>query len=319
MNIIFFGTPDFGAVILEGLIKNYKPVLVITEPNKPTGRKQTLTPPPVKVLAQKYNLPVLQPEKIRNLELEIRNLSPDIIITASYGQILPKEILDIPKYGCLNIHPSLLPKYRGSSPIQTAILNGDKETGISIILMNEKIDAGPIVASSKYTPLSNMNHKELEEELAEAGLGLLLKTIPKWINGEIKPMPQDESKATYTTTLTREDGKIDWSKSADEIERQIRAFCPWPGVFTSLKLKTQNSKRKTTAQNLKLKILEASIEKDGTDKQPGEVFLTKDGKIAVRAGQNCLILQRLQLEGKKPMLAEDFLHGHPEFIGTILK
>lgn len=311
LKIIFVGTPKFGADILEGLIKNYKPVLVITEPNKPTGRKQILTPPPVKVLAEKHNISVLQPEKIRNLELEIRNLSPDIIITASYGQILPKEILNIPKYGCLNIHPSLLPKYRGSSPIQTAILNGDKETGISIILMNEKIDAGPIVASSKYTPLSNMNHKELEEELAEAGLGLLLKTIPKWINGGIKPMPQDESKATYTTTLTREDGKIDWSKSADKIERQIRAFYPWPGAFTFWE---------KDGKLLRIKILKAKVAEIQESKlDTGQALVSPSNKITVRCQKKFLEIWELQPEGKNPMASEDFLRGNPEFIGTILK
>ena len=223
LNIIFIGTPKFGSIVLEGLIKNdYEHVLVITAPDKPVGRKQILTPPPVKISAQKYNILVFQPEILTNsldakrtprrVALQITNYKPDLIICAAYGQIIPKEILEIPKFGCLNIHPSLLPKYRGPSPIQTAILNGDEETGATIILMDEKLDHGKIISSSKYQVASNIYYKELEKELAKLSIKLLIETIPKWVNGEIKPKPQDESKATYTKIIKKEDGKIDWSK-----------------------------------------------------------------------------------------------------------
>ncbi len=216
LKIIFIGTPEFGAIVLDGLVNNgYGPILVATAPDKPVGRKAVLTPPPVKLLAEKYKIPALQPEKIENCKLKIENLKPDLGITAAYGKIIPKDILDIPKSGFINIHPSLLPKYRGPSPIQTAILNGDKETGVSIILMDEKMDSGPIVAMSNVKcQMSNVTHKELEKKLANLGTELLLKTIPRWLKGEIKPIPQDESKATYTKIFKKDDGKIDWKKPA---------------------------------------------------------------------------------------------------------
>ena len=200
LKIVFMGTPEFGAIILEKLVKTpYKPILVITAPDKPKGRKQILTPPPVKQTAQKYDIPVEQPEKIGNWKLKIENLSPDLGIVAAYGQILPKTILDIPKYGFLNVHPSLLPRWRGPSPIQYTILNGDKETGVTIILMNEKMDHGPILAQRELEfSIFNFQFPNLCDKLAELGAKLLIETIPKWINGEITPKPQDESKATYT-------------------------------------------------------------------------------------------------------------------------
>lgn len=306
--IIFFGTSEFGAIIVKGLIKNdYKPFLVVTEPDKPAGRHKELISSPVKITAKKNKIPISQPAKIRNLKLEIINSKPDLSIVAAYGQVLPKEILESPTYGCLNVHPSLLPKYRGPSPIQTAILNGDKETGVTIILMDEKIDHGPILARQELEiPITKITYQKLHDNLAGIGVEMLLGTIPKWLNGTIKPLPQDESKATYTKILTKEDGRIGWQKPAEEIERQILAFNPWPGSFTYF-----NSKL--------LKILEAYALEVQTAKQAGEVFLTNDGKLVVGTGQNCLILQKLQLEGKKPMTADDFLRGHRDFIGTILQ
>lgn len=286
--IIFLGTPEFGAIILEGLIKNnYSPILVITAPDKPMGRKQILSPSPVKITAQKYNIPIIQPTKITILG----PVKPDLIILAGYGQILPKEILEIPKFGCLNIHPSLLPKYRGPSPVQTVILNGNKETGVTIILMDGKIDHGKIVSSIKYQVSSNVIYEELEKELSELGAKLLIETIPKWIDNKIKPQPQDESKATFTKIIKKEDGKIDWSKPAEEIERQIRAFHPWPGSFFFWKGK-------------RIKIIEA----EAVEKSP-------EDKLAVKCGKDYLIIKKLQMEGKKPMDSEEFLRGHSDFIG----
>ncbi len=282
LKIIFFGTPDFGVIILEELIKNnYNPVLVITAPDKPVGRKHVLTPPPVKKIAEKYNVIVTQPEKIKEVAIEIKNLNPDLIICAAYGQIIPKEILEIPKHGCLNIHPSLLPKYRGASPIQTVILNGDKETGVTIILMDEKMDHGLIIAQTKYKIPDDINYKELDSALAKQGAHLLVKILPKWINGEIEAKAQDESNATYTKVLKKEDGKIEWKKSAEEIERQIRAFCPWPGTFAFIKHKNKI---------LRVKILEAGISKEKK-----------------------LIIKKLQPEGKKIMTLEEFKKGYHDF------
>lgn len=278
LKMIFVGTSEFGAIILEKMIKaGYRPILVITMPDKPVGRKQIITPPLVKLIAQKYDLPIEQPEKIKDLKPKIENLNPDLIIVADYGQIIPKEILDLPKYGCLNIHPSLLPKYRGPSPIQATILNGDKETGVTIIKMTEKIDAGPIIAQSKFkNQISKMNFLQLRNKLAELGAELLIKTIPFWINGQIKPKKQLEKKATFTKILKKEDGLINWQKSAEEIERQIRALNPWPGTYTFY-------------QGKRLKILEAE------------------------AINHQLVIKKVQLEGKKPVAFKDFLHGHPDF------
>ncbi len=315
LKIIFMGTPEFGAIILKGLIKNdYKPILVITPPDKPVGRKQILTPPPVKLVAQKYKISIEQPEKVPSFKLQVSSLKPDLIICAAYGQIIPQEILKIPKYGCLNIHPSLLPKYRGPSPIQNTILNGDKETGITIILIDEKMDHGPILAQQELEfsifnfqfsnkspgreadspegciPITKITYEELNKNLAELGVKLLIKTIPKWINGEIKAKVQDESKTTYTKIIKKEDGKIDWKKSAEEIERQIRAFYSWPGTFTFFK---KNSKI------LRVKILEAESLNKEDPKQ-----------LCIKCKKGYLAIKKLQPEGKKPMTAEDFLRGY---------
>lgn len=302
--IIFIGTPQFGADVFEGLVKNnYKPILVITSPDKPVGRKQILTPSEVKIVAQKYNIPIIQPQKISGQNL--KNLKPDLIILSAYGQILSKNILDIPKYGAFNVHPSLLPKYRGPSPIQTTILNGDKETGITIYLMDEKIDHGPIISSIQFPIPSKITYKELSRKLAEQGVKLLIEIIPKWVKGEIKASPQDESKASYTKIIKREDGKIDWQKSAQEIEQQIRAFHLWPGSFTFW-----NNKR--------LKILESDVVQLSENYPIGKT-LSSENKLCVQCGKDFLIIKKLHFGGKKPMSSEDFLRGNPEFIGAILK
>jgi len=297
LKIIFMGTPGFGAIILEGLIKNnYKPALVITAPDKPVGRKQILTPPLVKIIAQKYEIPVEQPKKVLNYKLQATRMKPDLIIIAAYGEIIPKEILEIPKHGCLNVHPSLLPKYRGPSPIQTIILNGDKETGTTIILIDEKMDHGPIITNRQLTISDpKITTDELSKELAVLSIDLLVEIIPKWINGEIKARPQDESKATYTKIIKKEDGKINWKKSAIEIERQIRAFYPWPGTFTFWKGK-------------RIKILKAEASKTAPE-----------NNLAIKCGKDYLIIKKLQPEGKKPIEINDFLRGHPDFINFIPK
>lgn len=284
MKFIFMGTPKFGAIILEGLCKaNFKPVLVVTALDKPIGRKQILMPPAVKVIAQNYSISIIQPEKIldsclagRQARLKILDSKPDLIVVAAYGQILPEEILKIPKYGCLNVHPSLLPKYRGPSPIQQAILRGDKETGVTIILMDEQIDHGPILAQKKTIIGNNETSQQLHDRLATLGAELLIDVIPDWIDGKIKLQPQEEKRATYTKILERETGLIDWKKPAKVIDCQIRALTPWPGTYTIYK-------------NQRLKILKATLKKDK------------------------LIIEEVQLEGKKPMSLENFLKGHRDF------
>jgi len=308
LKIIFIGTPEFGAIILEGLVKkNYRPILVITSPDKPVGRKKIIVPPPVKITAEKYNLPIFQTEKSSDLKPQIKKINPDLIISASTKLILPKEVLKIPKYGCLNVHPSLLPKYQGPSPIQTAILNGDKKTGISIILMTEKIDRGPVIFKREY-PLSNKETLQtLTKNLAQLGANVLIEIIPKWIKGKIKPRPQ-KGKPVFTKIIKKEDGKINWKKSAEEIERQFRAFYPWPGIFTFWK---KNDKK------LRLKILKLKINGAKKGTKPGLVFL-KDNKLHINCKDKSIIVYQLQLEGKKSMEVKEFLKGHSSIIDTEL-
>ena len=239
--------------------------------------------------------------------MKIENLEPNLIILSAYGQIIPKEILKIPKYGCLNIHPSLLPKYRGPSPIQTAILNGDEKTGVTIFIMDEKIDHGPIVAQ-KELEIKNYNFKTLSKKLANLGADLLIEILPKYLAGEMKPIPQDDSKATYTKIIKKEDGKINWQKSAEEIERMTRAFTLWPGTYTYINLKKPKM----------LKIIKVKVFKIDHQKTPGTIFLTEKKELAVACAQNALILKEVQLEGKRKMSGRDFLNGHPEIINSIL-
>ncbi len=315
IKIIFIGTPEFGAVILEKLAKSkYKPILVITSLDKKVGRKQILTPPPVKLIAQKYKIPVLQIKKIKSKRVikKIKNLKPDLIIVASFAQIIPAEILKIPTFGCLNVHPSLLPKYRGPSPIQTTILNEEKETGVTIILMDKKIDHGPIVAQEKIK-IKKERYIELEKKLANLGGKLLLKILPKIIKREIKLRDQDHSKASFTKIFKKEDGKIDWAKPAEVIEREIRAFERWPQSFTFLNLKNKK---------VRIKILEAKVQKQ-SKKGPfgtiGKIFLAPNDKIAIQCGKDYLIVEKIQLEGKKEMKIEDFLKGHLDIIGKVFE
>lgn len=361
--IIFFGTSAFAIPILQKLIdENYDIISVVTQPDKPVGRKQVLTPPPVKVLAQKNNLAVFQPvslyapieiqfpnlkykipgqprifsgqchsNNILNEDLIISECSMDsvagknlLIITASYGKIIPKHILDIPQYGALNIHPSLLPKYRGPSPIQYAILNGDNETGVTIMLMDEKMDNGPILSQEKISLLKGdilgcrLRYQVLHDKLSQLGAELLIKTIPKWISGEIKPIPQDVSGTRhclvpeYTKILTKEDGKIDWKKSAIEIERQIRAFTPWPGCWTIWNIGGKEKRVKILDAVLIEGVMSISRVQTGGIKQfrPGQIITTANKKMTVVCGIGHLEILKLQQEGKKEMSGEEFLTGY---------
>jgi len=311
LKIIFCGTPKFGDIVLKKFIEaDLKPILVITCPDKPVGRKQIITSPLIKETAERYNIPASQPKEIISIKSQIKELKPDLIIAAAYGVIVPKEILKIPKYDCLNLHPSLLPKYRGPSPIQATLLNGDQKTGVTVIKMTEELDQGPILKNLNFIiGNTKMYYQELEDELAELGARLLINIIPEWTAGKIKPEEQTEAKATYTELIKKEDGKINWSKPAIEIERKIRAFNPWPGTFCQ-------------ANGKNLKILEASIleqTENGPFGSPGKVYLAPDDKIAIQCRPDYLIVGELQFEGKTKTKIEDFLKGNINFIGTILK
>jgi methionyl-tRNA formyltransferase len=236
--IVFFGTPRLGVQVLEKLIaKGFKPIAVVTREDKPAGRGQKPTPPPVKITAQKYNISILQPKKLKDNQEFISNLkalTSNLYIVAAYGRIIPKEILEIPKYKTLNAHPSLLPKYRGASPIQSALLAGEKETGVTIILLDEEMDHGPIIAQQKISLKENETAEDLKKKLGDLGAELLIKTIPAWIEGKIKLREQNHKKATFTKILTKEDGYVDLSNppSPEKFNLMVRAFCPWPGTWT---------------------------------------------------------------------------------------
>lgn len=303
---ILIGTSEFAVRIYDRICEKFDIIAVITTPDKPVGRKQILTPSPVKRWALKNNIPILELESQK-----IKELNPDLIIVTAYGQIIPKEILDIPKFGALNIHPSLLPEYRGASPIQTAILSGDKKTGVTIMLMDEKMDHGSIISNFQFSIFNKPTYKELSDKLAGVGAELLIKTLPDWINGKIKAKPQDHSKATFTKIIKKEDGKIDWNKPAEEIERQIRAFHEWPTAYTGIMNKE--------SRIMNLKILEAEVVNKNTDNKVGQVFLDENKNLAVQTGNGVLILRQIQLEGKRVMSARDFLNGHPEIVGSNLQ
>jgi len=313
MKIIFIGTPEFGAIILEKLVKSTnKPFLVISAPDKAVGRKQIITPPPVAILAKEHKIPVVQPERIKDFSNEIKRLSPDLIILAAYGQIIPENILVAPKYGSINVHPSLLPLWRGPSPIQHAILNGDKKTGVTIMKMTKEMDAGPILFQEEIEMTGEEYFQELHDKLAKLGAELLNETIFKIFSGKISLRPQDDSKATYSKILKKEDGKIDWQKPTQVLERQIRAFSDWPGSYTIFNNRTKSKK---------IKILNAQVYKspDKNEYPIGKVLIVPQNEIGVQCGKDFLAIKRLQMEGKKEMAAEDFLRGYPNFIGAILE
>ena len=283
--IIFIGTSSFAVPILEKLIEHkYQILAIITGLDKPSGRKKELTLSPVKQTGLKHKLSILQPKRISDLYDKISQLKPDLIITASYGQIIDKKILDIPHYGSVNLHPSLLPKYRGPSPIQTAILNGDQKTGISIMLMDEKMDHGPIISQKEIKISSNDTYQSLDKKLSLESASFLIKILPQYIKEQIKPQTQDESQASYSKMLTRQDGKIDWEKTTEAIERKVRAFYPWPGTWTDL-----NGKR--------IKILKAKA-------------ISKKQEASLPTGDGFLTLELVQPEGKKPMTGQEFFRGY---------
>lgn len=308
LKVAFFGTPDFVVQVLDDLIKhNINIVLVVTQPDKAKKRSGVLLPSPVKEFCLNKNIKYETPVKIDDKFINyFKNQNIDLAIVAAYGQILPKEILDIPQYGFINIHPSLLPKYRGASPLQAAILNNESETGVSIMLMDEKMDHGPILAQEKILIKENYNIRNLLDKSFHIGSALLLKILPDYLNGKLEPKPQDHNKATFTKLIKKNQGQIDWSKAAQDIHNQIRAYFGWPTSFTFW-------------QGKKLEILESSVfSKNEKNKLHGEVWKNGD-KILVKCGCGNLEIISLKLAGKRKMSSTDFVHGHKNFIGSILK
>lgn len=301
MHITFVGTPNFSKTVLQILVKKgITPNAIVTNPDKPQGRGKKKKATPVKVYAQKKSIPVF--EKLE----EITNRT-NLVIVAGYGKIIPDKLLKKPRYGFLNVHPSLLPRYRGPAPIQAAILSNDKKTGVSIMVMDEKMDHGPLI-EQKEIIINKKNYLQLEKETATAGGVLMAKIIPDWIAGKLSATSQNHQEATYTKIIKKENGRVNWNRDAVYIEKMTRAYYPWPGCYTILKSKI-------------LKILEADIQKqvdNDLTKKPGEIFLTSNKEIAVQTGKNVLIIKRLQLQGKNPMQAKDFLLGHTNLIGVVL-
>lgn len=301
------GTPDFAVPIFEALIKSdfLEVVALVCNPDSAAHRKQILTPPPTKILAQKYDIPVLQPDKIRKPEWieKIKKFNPGLIVVAAFGQIISKDILDIPKYGAINIHGSLLPKLRGASPVQYAILEGLEKTGITIMLMDEQMDHGQILGQKEIDIAPKETSKSLFNKMSQIGAMFLIDTLRLWIDGKIQPKEQNHNEATYTKILKKEDGKINWADSAEKIERQIRAFNPWPGAYCMFK--DQNDKEKG------LKIIGADVEKcdAAENKEFGYLFLNEN-KLLIKTGKDCLKLNTVQPEGKTPMSASDFSNGY---------
>lgn len=304
--IVFFGTPDFAIPVLHELAEGFLVESVITQPDKPKGRKKVLTSPPIKEYAATRDFLILQPEKLdKNFIDKLKEIKPDLGVVVAYGKILPKEIINIPKYGFLNIHASLLPKYRGAAPIQAALLNGDKETGITIMEVDTGLDTGDIISQVKIEIKKEDNLETLHDKLSEFGAKLLVKTIPGYISGEIKPEEQDDSKASVFPTISKGQGRIVWNNSAEHISNQIRAFTPWPGAFTFF-----NDK--------KLDIIEAKPIECDENRLIGQVF-EQGKKILVQCKDNCLEIKKVKLEGKKEVDIQSFVNGYPNFIGYEIK
>ncbi len=308
MRIIFFGTSEFALPPLKALLKDaeMKLVAVVTETDKPAGRKMELKKSPVKLFTESKRLKLFQPEKFDKKTAEkISELRPDIAVLVAYGKIIPEEILKIPKKGFVNIHPSLLPRHRGASPAQTAILSGDKKTGVTIFVLDEKIDHGPILAQKPYEMKGNETTPELTKKLSVLGTEILIPTIKKYINNELRPQKQNENQATLTKQFSREDGKIDWKKPAEEIERMVRAFYPWPGAWAEI---PKIGRVKITKASVAL-ATDAFVAKAPKNSKSG-VFFELNKKPAVVCGKDALIIDKLIPEGKKEMSGEEFLRGH---------
>lgn len=312
MNIVFMGTPAFAVPSLEMLIaEGYTIAAVVTQPDRPQGRKKVLTPTPVKEAALRHGIPVLQPQRLRNPEAvaELAEYKPDLIVTAAYGQILPKSVLDMPALGCLNVHGSLLPAYRGGAPIQRSIINGESVTGITLMYMAEGLDTGDMIARAEVPIEDDDTAGTMFEKLSQAGAELLRRELPRLVKGKVEAEPQDDSKATYAPNLTRDDEKIDWSRTSREIYDQIRGLVPYSGGFTLWNgevFKVWAAAKPDSAQ------------KPSGDAQPGTVLELQEKGIVVKTGDGTLTLLTVQPSGKKAMDAAQFVRGTSLTAGTVL-
>lgn len=305
--VVFMGSPSFAIPALEALAGAYSVVGVVTQPDRPAGRGSRLRPPAVKGAAERLGLPVFQPEELSRPEAlaSLRDWAPDVIVVAAFGQILPPDLLALPPHGCLNIHASLLPRWRGAAPIAAAILAGDAVTGVTLMRMDEGVDTGPILARREEPIRPDDTTGTLTERLARLGAELLMEVLPRYLRGEVRPVPQSEEGVTYCRPLKKEDGRLDWARPAAELERQVRATNPWPGAFTFW-------------EGQMLKVWRAAAHPDRVGEMPpGTVIPMGDG-AAVVTGQGLLELLEVQMAGKNPLPIEAFLRGRRNFIGAVL-
>ena len=315
--IVFMGTPDYVVPVLECLttIPNAEVVGVYTPPDRPRGRGRPTEMPPIKEFALSRGLKVWQPASLRREQeqRELQELKPDVVVVAAYGKLLPTSVLSTPHSGCLNLHPSLLPRYRGPSPVATAILDGQETTGVSLMLLDEGMDTGPILSQRRLQLSGEETAQSLTPALFRLGAELLLECLEPWLEGKITPANQDGSFATVTRKLERTDGQADWNQAAADLERRRRAFTPWPGLFTLWEGKM-------------LKLLEVAAlpneapETSGTAAEAGRVVLldTRDFPVGVVTAEGILGLKNIQLEGRRPQEADGFLRGYPGFLGARL-
>ena len=311
LRVVFMGTPEFSVPALIALVEaGHDVVGVYTRPDRRAGRGRRLAAPPVKQAALELGLAVSQPASLRRDEgarREIAGLSPDVIVVSAYGLFLPADMLALPRLGCLNIHPSLLPRYRGPSPVVSAILNGDDVGGVSVIKLGEGMDSGPLLAARETVIGPRETSEGLTARLFEMGAALLVDVLPGWERGEIEARSQDESLASVTSLVSKEDGRIEWDEPAAPIERQTRAYHPWPGAYTSWHGAT-------------LKIIEASVAEPtpGAIAEPGETLRLADGGVGIGTGDGVLEVTRVQLEGRAAVGAREFVLGHQDFVGARL-
>lgn len=308
MKVVFMGTPDFSVPTLEEIIKaGHEVVGVVTQPDRPRGRGKSVASPPVKVKASEYHIPVFQPAKVREESFisTLAGLDPEIIVVVAFGQILPKEVLDLPKYGCINVHASLLPRYRGAAPIQWSIINGEKTTGITTMYMDVGLDTGDMLLQEEVTIDKEETGGSLHDKLSQVGGRLLVETLKRIKEGTVIRIKQDDSKSNYAKILDKKTGWIDFNKSASEIERLIRGLNPWPSAYTSLDGKT-------------LKIWKAEVLEENSSGRPGEIIHLTREQIIVNTKSGVLSILELQLEGKKRMKTDEFLRGYKIEKGTVL-
>ncbi len=305
--IVFMGTPAFAVPSLERLAESYEIATVVTQPDRPAGRKRRLAASPAKEAALRRGLQVWQPPTLRTPEAVARlhMLAPDLVVVVAFGQILRANVLEIPPHGCLNVHGSLLPRYRGAAPAVAAILAGETQTGITLMQMDEGMDTGPIIAQADCPIAPDDTTATLRERLSQLGANLLIETLPAWLAGEIAPRPQDDSQATYCGLVSKSDGRLDWKLSAEELARWVRAYFPWPTAFTDW-------------QGKPLKVLRAAPLSDWRGEgQPGQVIELGDG-AGVVTGESVLRLEKVQWAGKRAMAIKEFLRGQRGFVGSVL-